>query len=33
MDSLIISKRTVKAARTQDHLSDGGGTGRGDGND
>ncbi|AIA06473.1 hypothetical protein DC74_6028 [Streptomyces noursei] len=33
MDNLIVSKRTVKAARTQDRLSDGGGTGKGDGND
>jgi hypothetical protein len=33
METLIVSKRTVKTARTQDRLSDGGGTGKGDGND
>lgn len=33
MDNLIVSKRSVKGATTQDRLGDGGGTGKGDGND
>lgn len=33
MNDLILSKRSVQAARSQDRLSDGGGTGKGDGND
>jgi hypothetical protein len=33
MNELLVSKRSVKAARTQDRLGDGGGTGKGDGND
>lgn len=33
MNDLIVSKRSVQAARSQDQLSDGGGTGKGDGND
>lgn len=33
MNDLILAKRTVQVARSQDRLSDGGGTGKGDGND